>query len=162
MFIHLILLIIFYYVLQIKSTEHFSNFKQIDFPINNDTYLDFLETLNNTTKTLENDKSALDFAFNSLNENSIEMKGLVDETPVLYSNKDHCNIKAINLCQRTNPFQYLVNTKNVAPARWTLYDTPILAKETDLHCWTSMYNCCKNNNFNSRDLEFQNNQLNIL
>ena len=68
----------------------------------------------------------------------------------------HKNI--LDILDTQYPFQYLVNTKNVAPARWTLYDTPILAKETDLHCWTSMYNCCKNNNFNPRDLEFQNNQ----
>ena len=68
---------------------------------------------------------------------------LTDKTPVLYEDtSDHCNIKATKLCERTNPYQFIVNTKNVAPFRTSNYN---LAKETDLHCWTSMYNCCKKN-----------------
>ena len=155
-FFVLFIVILFYF----PQNEHFIDFHNInnyhlDKMVDDNIYLNFLENLdNNSIKTkigpyktvsIENQKKALDKSFKSINvdENSIDLTILTDNTPILYKNtSDHCDIKATKLCEHTNPYQFLVNTKNVAPFR---KNNDNLAKETDLHCWTSMYNCCKNN-----------------
>lgn len=152
-----------------QPIEHFTNFtcfanKQIpEISIKNDHYLDFLQNVKDNLnytgegpfKTILTQKKALDIAFKlEPNENPIELatiNALVDKsTPVLYNtSKDtSCVIKADNLCQHTNPYEFLVDTKNTFPPKWTkgnIYENVQLTKETSLNCWNHMYNCCKQN-----------------
>lgn len=165
MFITIIIFLFFVLIYYKVSIEHFTNFANKKLPeyfVKNDHYLDFLQNikdnLNETSEgplknvTLESQKKALGIAFRlEPNENPIELATidqLVDKsTPILYNtNKDTCVIKADNLCQHTNPYQFLVNTKNTFPPKWTkdsLYENVELTKETNLNCWNHMYNCCK-------------------
>ena len=131
MILVLVILLILYYT---SCIEHFD---AID-----NHYLDFLENINNS---IHSKTKALDLAFNNeSSENQVQlntMNILMDNTPPLYKHKgDDCDIKADALCQHTNPYQYL-------PNRFALPVNKVKAKETDLYCWTSMYNCCKKNEF---------------
>lgn len=170
----LIVIIVLFFVLIYynSSIEHFTNFTAFvnkklpeNFIIKNDHYLDFVQNIKNNlndtnegpfkTVTSEAQKKALDIAFKlEPNENPIELatiNALVDKsTPVLYntSKNTSCVVKADNLCQHTNPYQFLVDTKNTFPPKWTkdsLYENVQLTKETNLNCWNRMYNCCKQN-----------------
>ena len=159
-------LIYFYYT----PIEHFTNFstfvnKKIsdNITIVPDHYLDFLQNVKDNsidssdspfkTFTIETQKKALDTAFKmEPNENPIEqatIKELTDSTtPKLYTtDQDTCIVKADNLCQHTNPYQFLVDAKNTRN-RWekeSIYKNEQLAKETNLTCWNKMYNCCTQN-----------------
>lgn len=132
-------------------------------------YLNFLERLNNNyqSKIKQNVNSpfkvicddnknkiitisALSEAFDkepSTNKVTQEtIKQLTSKDPVLFKSQmdqDVCIHKADNLCQHTNPGNYINTTTKTFPSRHLgPYKNTELSKITDLNCWNKMYSCC--------------------
>lgn len=132
-------------------------------------YLNFLERLNNNyqskiktnvkgpfkvicddNKNKSITKEALTEAFNKEPSTNLvtqeTIRQLVSKDPVLFKSQidqDTCVHKADNLCQHTNPGNYInTNTKTFPSRHLGPYKNSNLSKMTDLNCWNKMYSCC--------------------
>lgn len=150
------------------ETSKYNKFK-LSQTLNDSNYLNFLERLNNNyqSQIKENTKgpfkvicddnknksitiSALTEAFdkepdvNPITQETIRQ--LVSKDPSIFKSQidsDTCIHKADNLCQHTNPGNYLNTTTKTFPSRHLgPYKNTDLSKMTDLNCWNKMYSCC--------------------
>lgn len=141
-------------------------------PLIDTNYLNFLERLNNNYQSIikGNRKSpfkvicddnknksitkiALTEAFNKEPSTNLvtqeTIRQLISKDPVVFKSQidqDVCVHKAYNLCQHTNPGNYINTTTKTFPSRHLgPYKNTKLSIMTDLNCWNQMYNCCIKN-----------------
>jgi hypothetical protein len=157
-----------YQVENFTETSKYKNFK-LSQELSQDNYLNFLERLNNSyqSKIKSNGKSPLKVTCDDNKNKSITISALteafdkepsvnpitqetirqlISNDPVIYKSQidpDICVHKADNLCQHTNPGNYInITTQTFPPRHLGPYKNSKLSRTTDLNCWNKMYSCC--------------------